>query len=317
MSDNIKGVLLSLAAFAIFATHDVFLKLLGGGYAPFQILFFTALFSFPLTIFWLLSDKTEANLRPHHPWWTILRAISGLITAVCAVYAFSVLPLSQTYALLFTMPLFVTLLSVPLLGEKVGWRRAAAVIVGLIGVVIVLQPRGASLGLGHLAALVAAITAAFSSIIIRKIGHEERSIVMMLIPLVGNFVIMGTALPFVYVPMPLIDLGFIALVALLGFCAMALTIAAYNAAEAAIVAPMQYSQIIWATIFGYLIFEETLSLTTALGSAIVIASGLFIVFRERDLSKGNQPVLRSSDQRPTLAVRPRIGDVRRARENTE
>lgn len=317
MSSNLKGAMLSLAAFAVFATHDVLIKLLGGTYAPFQTLFFIALFSFPLTVFWLLSDQSEGNLIPHYPFWTISRAVVSVISGVCVVYAFATLPLSQTYAILFTLPLFVTVFSVPLLGEKVGWRRIIAVLMGLVGVIIVLQPSAGSLELGHGAALIAALGAAYASVVIRKIGHDERGIVLMLYPIVGNFVAMGFVLPFVYVPMPIEDLGLVALVALLAFIAIALTIRAYGLADAGIVAPMQYSQIIWATLFGYLLFNEELTWTTALGSAIVIASGLAILFREKGRDDGNQPVLRSSDQRPTLAVRPRIGDVRRSRENTE
>ena len=166
------------------------------------------------------------------------------------------LPLAQTYALFFATPLLITLLAIPMLGEKVGIRRGLAVLVGLLGVLIVLRPGQADLQLGHLAALTAAVTGALASVIVRKIGQEERSVVLMLYPMVANFLVLGLALPFVYVPMPIEHLGMLGIIASFGFVATLLVISAYRTAEAVIVAPMQYSQIIWAAIYGWLFFDE-------------------------------------------------------------
>ncbi|MBL4892081.1 MAG: DMT family transporter [Rhizobiaceae bacterium] len=294
MSPNTKGVLLGLAAFAAFATHDVIVKFLGATYSPFQLVFFSVLFGFPLVTFMLVGDTSTENLRPHHPWWTGLRTVSVLVTGVCVFYAFSVLPLAQTYAMLFAMPLLITLLSIPILGERVGLHRGGAVVVGLIGVMIVLRPGSSDLTLGHLAALVGAFTASLASIIVRKIGRDERDVVLLLYPMLGNFVIMGVLLPLDYKPMPLVDLGAVALLAILAFTAMLCMIGAYKSGEAVIVAPMQYSQIIWATVFGYMFFNETPDLQTLMGAAVIIASGIYIVLREsrKDISQ-NTPVLRS------------------------
>lgn len=309
MNDTTRGALLALAAFGVFATHDVILKLLGGTYAPFQIIFFAVLFSFPMTIFLLIGDKTEGHLRPMHPWWTALRTGAAVTAGASGIYAFSTLPLSQVYAILFTVPLLITLLSIPILGEKIHFQRAAAVVVGLAGVIIVVQPGSAHLGLGHAAAMVAAIGSSLASVIIRKIGSDERSIVLLIYPMLASFIIMGIILPFVYVPMPIGDIGGVAAVAVLGVIAMSLMIAAYNHAEAVVVAPMQYSQILWATGFGYFLFGEKPPLTTAVGAAIIIASGLFILVRESRGAKSiNQPVLKTTDHRFGMAIRPRIGD---------
>ncbi len=292
-SSSLRGALFSLAAFALFATHDVFIKLLGESYSPFQIIFFTTLMSFPLTTLMLLRDETRDNLRPHHPWWTALRTLCAVIATVCAFYAFSVLPLAQTYAILFAMPLLITILAIPILGESVGWRRAVAVIVGLAGVVVVLRPTATTLSLGHAAALGAATFSAIAGIIIRKIGREERSVVLILYPLLANFLLMALWMPSSYQPMPLTHLTFVALISILGFAAGLLLIAAYRSAEAAIVAPMQYSQIVWATLFGSVLFGEQTDATTLLGAAIIIASGLYIVFRENAGGSSTTPVLRT------------------------
>ena len=171
MTSNQRAVLLSLNAFGIFATHDVIVKLLGASYSAFQIVFFSVLFSFPVATMLLLRDKTVGTLIPRHPWWSLARTVAAVITGASAFYAFSVLPLAQPYAILFASPLLITLLSIPLLGEKVGLRRGRAVVVGRVGVLIVLRPGATALGAGHLAALLCAVSGATASVIVRKIGR--------------------------------------------------------------------------------------------------------------------------------------------------
>lgn len=299
---NLSGAFYALIAFAVFATHDVVVKLLGASFSPFQMIFFATLFSFPLVTFMLMRDKTEGNLRPVHPWWTLTRTCCSTINAMGAFYAFSVLPLAQVYAILFASPLIITVLSIPVLGERVGFHRWAAVVVGLIGVIVVLRPGGAELGLGHLAALSCAFFGAFASIIVRKVGREERTVVFMLYPMVANFIVMGALMTLNYQPLPLKDLGGLATLSLFGFIGGLLLIGAYKASEAAIVAPMQYSQIIWATIFGYFIFGETLDLPTIVGASIIILSGLYIVLREaRSGTSENTPVLRTRSRGSSAA----------------
>ncbi|WP_425092888.1 DMT family transporter [Tropicimonas sp. S265A] len=306
---NLNGALLALAAFAIFAVHDAVVKTLGGSYAPFQIMFFGVMFSFPLTILMMMRDTSLANLRPRHPWWTALRTGAAVITGVSAFYAFATLPLAQVYAILFASPLLITVLSIPILGEKVRVRRWIAVLVGLIGVLVVLRPGQTELSLGHIAALVAACSGALASVIVRKIGREERSVVLLLYPMMANFVLMGAALPFVYRPMPLEHLGAVGLMAGLGVLAGLVLIKAYRAGEAAIIAPMQYSQIIWASLFGVLLFNESIDRETLIGAAIVIGSGLYIVLREsRGSSSENTPVLRTRTP-PETGTAPRISSL--------
>lgn len=302
---NGKGAALALSAMAIFATHDVIIKHLGQTYSPVQIVFFAALLSFPLLSMILLNDKRGGSLRPTHPGWVFARVVFALAAGFCAFYAFSTLPLAQVYPLLFATPLLITVLSIPMLGEKVGLHRWAAVIIGLIGVIIVVRPGQATLQLGHLAALTSAVCGSMSSIIVRKIGNEERSVVLLLSPILGNVIIMGAALPAVWVPLQLPDLGFMAVIAVFGLSASFLQILAYRAGEAAIVAPMQYSQILWAVLYGSLIFGEKVDVETLIGASVVILSGMYIVFRETraDVSE-HQPVLRNRG-RPETVTSPR------------
>ncbi len=305
MNQNIKAALMALVAFGLFASHDVIIKILGGGYSPVQIVFFSVLFSFPLAMLYLLRDATPGTLIPVHPWWMAARTAAAVVTGFCAFYAFSVLPLAQVYAILFASPLLITILAIPILGEQVKLLRWVAVAIGLGGVLVVLRPGQAELELGHLAALVSAICGAFASIIVRKIGREERTVVIMLYPMMANFVVMAALLPLVYRPLPLEDLGKLAIIAVLAWTAGRFLIAAYNAGEAVVVAPMQYSQIIWASFYGVLFFDETPDMSTIMGSAIIIASGLFIVLRESRAPGSEKPVLRTRS-RPETGTTPRI-----------
>ncbi len=311
-SNNLKGALLGLVSMGIFATHDVVVKTLGGHFTAFQIVFFAALLSFPLVSVILLNDRREGHLRPVHPWWVLLRTTCTVITGVTAFYAFSVLPLAQTYAILFAAPLLITILAIPILGETVRLRRWAAVIVGLVGVMIVLRPGQANLGLGHLAALTAAVCGSLAGVIVRKIGAEERSVVLLIYPMMANFLVMGAVLPFVYVPMQITDFGLMGVIALFGLTASFLSILAYRAGEAVIVAPMQYSQILWATGYGWFLFGESVDRATLIGAAVIIASGLYIVFREgrSDVSE-NTPVLRTRGRSETVTT-PRSSLLQRA-----
>lgn len=294
LSANTTGALFGLMAFAVFSTHDVIVKQLGATYSTFQIVFFSALLSFPIITLVLIGDDKPGTLRPKHPYWLGLRSVSGSLSGLCAFYAISALPLSQVYAFFFTAPLLITLLAIPILGETVRLRRGLAVVVGLLGVLIVIRPGTSPLSDGHIAALVAACSAALASIVVRKIGKEERGVVMILYPMMTNLVVTAIALPFVYVEVPLGDLGLLAIDAVLVLIAMGLLVAAYTKADAILVAPMQYSQIIWATLFGILMFDEYPEWQTYLGTAVIALSGFYILKREATLDVSrNTPVLKT------------------------
>ncbi|MDD9920891.1 MAG: DMT family transporter [Boseongicola sp.] len=312
-SNNLKGVGFALAGFAVFATHDAVIKFLGGTYSPFQILFFSALLGFPFATLMMMSDRKPGTLIPVHPWWITARTVSAMATGAAAFYAFSALPLAQVYAFIFAAPLLITVLSIPILGEKVGTHRWAAVALGLDGVLIVLRPGSTELLLGHLAGIVAAFGSALAAVITRRIGQEERSAVMMLYPMLANVAAMGALMPFVYRPMPVEHLGLLAVVALFGFLGALAIIAAYRSGDAAVVAPMQYSQIIWAALFGYFIFSEVQDRYTWIGIGVIVVAGLYVVLRESLGGRSeNTPVLRTRS-RPETGTAPLISAMLRAR----
>ncbi|GAB2185177.1 DMT family transporter [Roseibium sp. LAB1] len=306
MTDSLKGLAAALLAFALFSTHDAIIKELGGSYPVFQIIFFTMLFAFvPMSVM-MLADKAVDNFRPRHPWLVLSRAGLAIIAMSCGFYAFTTLPLAEVYALLFAMPLLITALSVPLLGETVRAQRWAAVIVGLIGVLIVLRPGVTELTLGHAAALTAAFANSLSTILVRKLGGKERPAVLILYPMILSMTAMSMTLPVFYVPVQLIDLGLMAAIGFLSVIAQFLTISAYKAAPAAVVAPLQYSQILWASLFGVLFFSETPDFYVGLGSAVIIASGIFVVWREsRENVSMQTPVLKAANPRFDTGPQPK------------
>lgn len=306
---NLSGAALGLGAMGAYATHDVIIKLLGASYSPLQTSFFVALMSLPVLAV-LAARRPSTSLWPCHPGWVALRTVCTTVGVWGAMAAFAVLPLTQVYAILFSMPLLITLLSVPLLGERIGPHRLAAVLLGLVGVLIVLRPGQVPLGLGHLGAGVAALGSALSAVIARKLGGSERTLVLVLWPVLLNLSACALALPFVYRPMPGADLGLAGLIALFGLIGAGLNVRAYRAAEAAVVAPMQYSQILWATLYGWLLFSEMPDAGTVLGISVIVASGLYILWRETRAPATCRPVIQAEATGEALPS-PSIGGFRR------
>ncbi|MHA6265681.1 DMT family transporter [uncultured Aliiroseovarius sp.] len=302
----VRGLGFAFAAFGVFATHDAIIKALGVNYAVFQIIFFAMLFAFvPMSIL-MLADRQVDNFRPRHPWLILLRAATSVIAMSSAFYAFTVLTLAEVYALLFATPLLITAMSAIFLGETVRAQRWAAVFVGLVGVLVVLRPGVTEITFGHICALIAAFCSSLGSVIMRKIGNEERTAVMILFPMLSSILFMGLILPFVYRPMELGDLGLVAGVGALSVFAQILIIAAYRAAPAAVIAPTQYSQILWATLFGLLFFEELPDIWVGVGATIIIGSGIFIVWRESRPSVSNRnPILRDPNPRYDAGPSPK------------
>lgn len=276
----LRGALLGLGAMAVFAANDNIIKFLGM-YNPFQIMFFSGIALAPILLGKMALDGEAANFRPRMPKWMAIRCGVNLVNSVFVVYAFGNLPLAQAYAIFFTMPLMITLLAAWTLGEPVSLWRGVAVLAGFVGVVIALQPGEIPLTWVHLAAMLGAVTAAINYVILRKTAGVERAVVNIIYPMLTQLGAAALVLPFVYTPMPLAHLGLTGAMALCGFFGSLMIIAAYRAAPAIIVAPMQYSQILWAALTAALIFDEQISLTTWAGLGVIIAAGMYILNSSR------------------------------------
>ncbi len=284
----LRGALLSLAAFCAYACSDVSIKALGQDLNSFQVMFFAAVCTLPFVlgqIFWM--DR-KASLKPALPWLTAARVLITLFGSGFVTYTFTHLPLAQCYAIFFTMPLIITLLAWPLLGEPIDPVRGMIILLGFGGVLIALQPGTTHFQLAHLTAICGAVTGALNSLLLRKIGHREKSGVILFYPVLVQAIGAGAIMPFVWHPLSLHDWQIGLLMGFLGTAGGLFIIAAYRAAPAIVVAPMQYSQIMWASALGLLFWGERPSLATALGIGVIIAAGLMLLF-----AAGRRPSVKS------------------------
>lgn len=274
---TLRGALLGLMGMGVYCLYDITIKFLGGAYSPMQILFCAGLVFVPLILLHLRLGRV-GGLKPVLPGWILFRSVVALFNGVIGAYAFAVLPLAECYAVFFLMPLMIALLAVPMLGEPMDLMRSLAILAGFGGVMIVLNPAGASsLGLGHLAAFTGASLGAVNYVLLRKTSAVESPGVLMLYPALVQLAALAVAMPQVWQPMPVQHWLLTGLMGVELFVGGLLIIAAYRVAAAIVVAPMQYSQIIWAALLGRLLFDEAMTSRTTLGIAIIVAAGLFIL----------------------------------------
>ena len=278
------GLAFALFGFAAYSTHDAVVKYLKD-YHVFQIVFFAMLFSYVPFSIARIFDSNSLSLKPANPGLLTLRAFLHVAALCLAFWAFSTLPMVEAYVLLFCTPLIISVLAIWFLGEKIALVRWLAIAMGLVGVIVVLRPSVESIQVGHIAALASAFCGASTAVISRKISSQENMATMIVFPLLATIFVSGAALPFVYQPMPVTDLGLMFLVGALGLLGQYSVLNGFRHAPAAFVGPMQYSQIVWAIIFGYLFFNESIDRWVIVGSAITILSGVAIIWRERSVSK--------------------------------
>ena len=221
-----------------------------------------------------------ATLKPHWRLGHGLRAIFGL----GAIFAFFTglrhLPLAEAISIAFAAPLFVTALSVPILGERVGPRRWAAVAAGFLGVMIMTRPGAEAFRPEALYILAAALCYALTMLVTRRLARSDTTPAIMLSGICVSLVVSGLALPFGRRTPLGLDLWLFVLLGLVGSVGMYFMTQAYRYAPAAVVAPFDYTALIWATAIGWLVWHELPGANVWLGAAVVIASGLYIIHRE-------------------------------------
>jgi S-adenosylmethionine uptake transporter len=275
-----KGVLLGFACYAAYSISDAFVKLLEGTLPSYELVFFGALLM--LTALPFLKkpeDRWREVVMAKKPTIWLLRAFCGATGNLTSVIAFTHLSMAEAFALIFLMPIFVTVLSVLLLREEVHWRRWTAVVVGFIGVLVVLRPGFRALSEGHVAAIICGLTGAVSVISLRMAGPDEKRITLYGAGVVGPLV-MGGLLMLPYFVWPtawqwLMIAGY----GLLAGLAAILMMYSTRLAPVSAVAPTQYSQMLWAIGFGYWLFHSKLDWITGVGIALILGSGLVTFIR--------------------------------------
>ncbi|MBZ0229411.1 MAG: DMT family transporter [Bauldia sp.] len=292
----LKGVALGFLTYALFSSADATIKSLGGALPVVEIVFFATLFSSVVILFLRpRGERWRDTFRMHHPKRVMLRAACGIIAGIGSVFAFTTIPLAEAYALIFLSPVLVTVLSIPLLGERIGWRRLSAVGVGFLGMLLVVRPGFRELHPGHVAGIVVAAAGAVSMIILRMIGQSERRVSLVGVVMVSATVFNGLLMIPVFVwpdAHAFARLGFIGIVGGIGQMTL---LAATRAAPANRVAPAQYSQIVWAVVLGALFFAEFPDWLALAGIGLIGFSGLFTFLREDKVTgwPRRTPVLRN------------------------
>lgn len=269
------GVLFAIAAYATYAWADGTIKFLGGSLGIFEIGAFTTLFSvLPALLAKPRNEDWRHTFRLRRPVLLNIMAALRVVSSVCITYSFVTIPLAEAYCLVFLIPVFITILSVVVLKEQVGIDRWVLVLVSFAGVLLVVRPGFRELELGHLTALICACSAAFAATITRLIATQERRISLFMLPtlyILGfNLVMMA----FGFTWPTLVEFGVLLGCGVLGGVGYLFYIAALANAQASQVAPMQYTQIVWALIMGALFFNEFPDAMSLVGLAVVVASGM-------------------------------------------
>ena len=285
---NLRGVVAMLIAVGLFSLMDGGLKHLSAHYPPMQVAAIRGLSALPLVVAWVLWTGAAGTLwRIRWPLHLLRGALSiGMLAAFA--YALGRMPLTGAYALFFIAPLLITALSVPLLGEAVGPRRWAAIGVGLIGVLVVLRPSGDGvLTWAGVAVLVSAAGYALSAITVRVLHRTDSAQSMVFWMTAMTAAGAGALAVPAWVALRPEDAWVIAAVGVTGFAGQVAITEAFRAGEASVIAPFEYSALAWGLGLDWLIWQALPDGWTFVGAGIVVASGLYLIHRER--VRGGEP----------------------------
>lgn len=275
-NDNRRGALWMLVAALTMTLQSVIVKDLGATIDSFEIAFFRGLFGtllvLPVAIRRLHLRDLSHNLGLHTG-----RTIAGVTSLICTFYAFTAMPLADATAIMFTMPVFMIVLAVVFLGESAGWWRTTATLIGFLGVVIVVRPGTAAFDPVSLIALFGALLHAVVGVFVKKMARvEPPELIMLYFSLLATVVFF---LPTLYVwhsPTPG-ELASLGAVAVLGVVNQVCFIAACRVGEMTVVAPIDYTRLLFAGILGYAVFGEIPDGIAAIGALFIIASGFLIL----------------------------------------
>jgi drug/metabolite transporter (DMT)-like permease len=274
-----------LSAVAAFSVMDAVLKLLSQHYPPMEVVALRGASSIPFMLLPLIVMGRLSALRPVRLGMHMLRAVLMLLVLIAFVYAVRALSLADAYAIFLAAPLIVTALSVPLLGEHVGWRRWLAICVGLVGVITMLHPTASSLvSLGAVAALLSALGYAFNAIALRVITRTDTtaSVVFWMIGLMTVLALVIAAPR--WVPIRREDWTLLAAIGIFSSIAQHLLTEAFRSAPPSVVAPFEYTALLWGILIDRVVWGVFPTSRVYIGGGIVIASGLYLIWREHRTS---------------------------------
>ncbi|MGS1011399.1 DMT family transporter [Achromobacter anxifer] len=269
---------------------DANAKWLGAHYNPLQILFLRALIALPFVATLALWLGGRRVLRTAHPGLHLARGAINVVSAYCFYLGLRSLPLAEATAIAFAAPLFVTALSVLVLKERVDGKRWLAVLAGFAGVLIVVRPGADTFQAATLLPLVTAMLYGVMMITARGINRNEGMLTTTLYIVLGQLVCSAVALPLVWETPAAADLPYFGAVALFSTLGLALITQGFRIGPASVVAPFDYTGLIWATVLGWIFWQEAPDAYAYLGSLFIAGSGVYIAVREaRAKSRSRKP----------------------------
>jgi drug/metabolite transporter (DMT)-like permease len=285
-------VLLMLAAVALFGAMDAGLKLLAPHYAPMQVATLRGASALPLVLAWVLATVGVRGLLHVHWPLHLLRGVLGVAMMAGFVYGLRTLPLTTAYAISFVAPLLVTALAVPILGEHVGPRRWTAIAIGLVGVLVVLRPTGEGmLTLAGLAILLAALCYAAGAITVRLLARRDSTQAMVFWFLAILSLIAGALAWRGWLPIRGGDWWVIAVIGVSGTLAQVALTEAFRRGEASLIAPLEYTALVWGVLADVVFWQVLPSGVTWVGAGIIVASGLYLIRREKAKGQADQAAI--------------------------
>ena len=283
--DPLRGILLILGAVFFFSCSDAASKYLTGTLPALQVAWFRFVVFVIVMVPISVSVQGWAGLRAKQPVLQILRAFGVLGSAVLFVVGLGMLPMAEATTMAFVSPIFVTALSIPFLGETVGIRRWAAVLVGLVGVTIVVRPGLGAFNSAAIYPILSALSWAVALVITRRTADADSPITALTYAAMVGFVVLTGIIPFDWVAMGGREILVGVVTGVTSTLAQGLIVLAYRHASASLLAPFFYSQLVWSVGLGVLVFGNVPDLWTFAGAAVIIASGLYTAHRERIRAK--------------------------------
>ncbi len=281
MTENpLRGIALMIGATIFFSLSDTMAKYLVGDVPAVEIAWIRYLVFLLMALVPVLRQG-RSGARTRKPVLQVARGLGIIISALFFILALASLPMAEAASFSFASPLFITLLAVPLLGERVGPGGWAAVLVGFAGVLVVARP---GTGGFHPAAglvLISSLGWAAAMIATRRMGGGERATATVLWTAATGLVVLTLLLPFSHGPLTLAQFGLALVIGVVASTGQWLAVLAYRHAGAAVLAPLSYGQLIWSSWFGFLVFATVPDRWTLVGAVFIIGSGLYTVQRER------------------------------------
>jgi Permeases of the drug/metabolite transporter (DMT) superfamily len=275
------GVVLAFIAYASFSVADALIKTTGQTLSVFEIAFFTTSFSILPVVVTTRTERWRDIYRLHHPWLVHLRCATAITGTACVMYAFTHIPFADVYAIGFTTPLFVTLLSVLVLRETVALHRWVLLLISFLGVILVIRPGMRELETGHYVIMVGAFLGAITTTILRHVAQRERRLSLVGLQVLYSGIINGVLMVPDFVVPTFEQLAILLAIGLLGGMGGLLLIQATRQTPANLIAPVQYSQLIWAILFGAMFFGEYPDWVAIAGMFVVVGAGLLNVLTEK------------------------------------